>query len=131
MISVIYTILLTLLIIWLSFNVIKIRRKNQISIGDGNDMQLKTAMAAQSNALEYIPIALLLMYPLEYNGAFPLIIHIFGLLLIAGRVIHAKGLLSENIDLRVLSMQITIWVIIGLVITNMIVFPYSKMITLW
>lgn len=133
MISVFYTILLALLIIWLSFNVIKIRRNKKVSVGDGDgdDVQLITAMAAQSNALEYIPISLLLMYPLEYNGAYPVIIHIAGVSLIIGRVIHAHGLLNEKMNLRVLGMQITILVIIGLAIANMIFFPYSKFFTLW
>lgn len=131
MISVFYTILLALLIIWLSFNVIKIRRTKKVSVGDGDDLQLMTAMAAQSNALEYIPISLLLLYPLEYNGAYPVIVHIAGVSLIIGRVIHAHGLLNENMNLRVLGMQITIGVIIGLAIANMIFFPYSKFFTLW
>ncbi len=131
MISVFYTILLALLIIWLSFNVIKIRRNKKVSVGDGDDVQLITAIAAQSNALEYIPISLLLMYPLEYNGAYPMIIHITGVFLIIGRVIHAHGLLNEKMNLRVLGMQITFLVIIGLTIANMIFFPYSKFFTLW
>ena len=130
MISVFYTIILALLIVWLSFNVIKIRRDKGISIGDGDDMQLITAMAAQSNALEYIPISVLLMYPLEYNQAYPVILHIAGIALIIGRIIHANGLLTENLNLRVLGMQITIWVIFGLIFANLIFLPYSKFFTL-
>ena len=97
MISVIYTVLFVLLIIWLSLNVIKLRHSKQISLGDGDDIGLRAAMAAQTNALEYIPIALLLMYPLEYNGAQLIIIHIAGILMLIGRVIHARAMLSNSI----------------------------------
>ena len=131
MISVFYTALFALLIIWLSLNVIKLRHSKQISLGDGDDIDLRAAMAAQANALEFIPIALLLLYPLEYNGAKLVIIHIAGILMLIGRIIHARAMLSNNIKNRVLGMQITIWVIIGLAIANIIFLPYAKFLNLW
>ena len=67
MTSVIYASVLAFLICWLSINVINKRWKNKIDIGYGNNQELETAMAAQSNAIEYIPIALLLLFTLEYN----------------------------------------------------------------
>ena len=87
-------------------------------------------MAAQSNSIEYIPIALLLLFALEYNDANLLIVHLFGLLLITGRIIHAKGILSEAMKIRVLGMHITIYTIIGLAITNFIYLPYEKLLKL-
>ena len=92
---------------------IKIRREKQVNIGDGEDAKLRTAIAARSNAIEYIPLALLLLLLLEYNGAHLVVVHLFGLLLVAGRLIHARALLTENIKSRVVGMQVTIWVIIG------------------
>jgi len=128
MISVIYASIAAFLICWLSLNVIKTRRKTRISIGDGDNNELKTAMAAQFNAIEYIPIALLLLFALEYNKAYILIVHIFGLSLIMGRLIHAKGILYGKIKVRVLGMQITIYTIIGLAVTNFFYLPYTKLI---
>jgi uncharacterized membrane protein YecN with MAPEG domain len=93
--SVIYASISAFLITWLLLNVIKKRRSNRVSIGDGGNEEIKIAMAAQSNAIEYIPIALLLLFALEYNNANLLIVHLLGLLLITGRIIHAKGILSE------------------------------------
>ncbi|UHD16339.1 MAPEG family protein [Thiocapsa bogorovii] len=52
MTTTIYASLSEFLIVWLSLNVIKVRRTKQVSVGDGGDAELKTAMAAQSNALE-------------------------------------------------------------------------------
>jgi uncharacterized membrane protein YecN with MAPEG domain len=128
MTSVIYASLSAFLIVWLSLNVIKKRRSNKVSIGDGGSEELKIAMAAQSNAVEFIPIALLLLFALEYNEANLLIVHFLGLSLIVGRMIHAKGILSKNLKIRVLGMQVTLYTIIGLAIINFAYLPYAKFI---
>ena len=130
MTSAIYASLSALLICWLSLNVIKKRRKYRVSIGDGGNIELRTAMAAQLNAIEYIPIALLLLFALEYNEANIWIVHLFGVALIAGRAIHAHNLLSENLKGRVLGMQITIYTIIGLAVLNIVFLPYDKLLKL-
>jgi uncharacterized membrane protein YecN with MAPEG domain len=127
MISALYASLLAFLICWLSLNVIKKRRINKISIGDGDNEELKTAMAAQSNAIEYIPIALLLLLVLEYNNSNLLFVHALGLSLIAGRILHARGILSGNLKTRILGMQVTIFTIIGLAVINIIYLPYAKL----
>ncbi|MFB1488637.1 MULTISPECIES: MAPEG family protein [unclassified Thiocapsa] len=128
MTSAIYASLSAFLIVWLSLNVIKVRRTKQVSVGDGGDAELKTAMAAQSNALEYLPISLLLLFALEYNGAFLVLVHSLGVLLLVGRVIHARAMLTSHLKRRVLGMQITIWVLIGLALANLIFIPYGKLV---
>jgi len=128
--SALYASFGALLIVWLSLNVIKVRRLKHVSVGDGDDIDLMTAMAAQSNALEYLPIAFLLLFSLEYNGGGLIVVHSFGLLLLIGRIIHAHAILTNNLKTRVVGMQITIWVIIGLAITNLASVPYGKIISL-
>ncbi len=130
MTSAIYASLSAFLICWLSLNVIKKRRENSVSIGDGGNEELKTAIAAQSNAIEYVPITLLLLFALEYNAANIWIIHLFGVALITSRVIHARNLLSNNLSGRVLGMQITIYTIIGLAVLNIVYLPYSHLFKL-
>lgn len=130
MTSVIYASLSAILIVWLSLNVIRKRRKYQVSIGDGGNEDLMSSMAAQSNAIEYIPIALLLLFALEFNNANSLIVHLSGLALISGRIIHAKGILSSNLKTRVLGMQITIYTIIGLAVINFVYLPYAELFEL-
>ncbi|MGB5457964.1 MAG: MAPEG family protein [Gammaproteobacteria bacterium] len=119
-----------MLIIYLSFEVIKTRRKHQISVGDGNNEELQTAQGAQSNAIEYIPISLLLLLYLEYNGASNWIIHLAGITLIIGRIVHAHGLLKRSLSRRVLGMQITIYVLIGLCLLNIAFLPLDKLLGL-
>ena len=125
MTSVIYASIGAFIIVWLSLHVIKIRTAKNIILGDGEDNELITAIAAQMNAVEYIPIALLLLFALEYNNAHLILVHILGITLIAGRIIHAKGLLSSVLKLRVLGMQITIWTIIALAVINILYLLYE------
>ena len=127
MISVIYAVVSAILIIQLSFQVIKTRRKLQISVGDGNNEEMQTVQGAQSNAIEYLPISLILLFYLEFNGAGPWLIHLLGIALVAGRVIHAHGLLNRNLRRRVLGMQITVFVLIGLCLLNLVFLPLEKL----
>lgn len=69
MTSTIYASISALLNCLLSLNVIKLRRKNNVSLGTDNKEELMEAIAAQSNAIEYIPITLLLLFALELNEA--------------------------------------------------------------
>jgi len=71
---------------------------------------------------------LLLLFALEYNGGNIFIVHLLGLSLIVGRITHAKGILSGKLKSRVLGMQITIYIMIGLAILNIIYLPYAKLL---
>jgi uncharacterized protein len=68
MVSSIYAGILALLIVWLSLNVIKLRRGNKVSLGDGGFPELQNAIRAQGNATEYIPISFILLILLELSG---------------------------------------------------------------
>ena len=127
MTTVIYASISAFIISWLSVNVIKKRWQYKVSMGDGGNEQLRTAMAAQSNAIEYIPIALLLIFALEYNGANIILLHVLALLFIVGRILQARGMLTEKLKLRVLGMKITIYTIIGLALINLVYAPYGKL----
>jgi hypothetical protein len=126
--SVIYASLSSLLIIWLSFHVVKLRRKHRISIGDGNREVLKVAIAAHANAIEYIPIALLLLFALEYNQGSLLLVHFLGLSLVISRLLHARAMLSDNLKLRVFAMQVTVLTLVTLALSNFLYLPYGKLL---
>lgn len=120
MISAFYAALSGLLIVKLAIDVIKIRRAKKISIGDGEDKQLQLATRTHANAIEYIPITLLLLFALEFNGASKLLIHALGIAFVTGRVLHALGLPNDDMPKRVLGMQITLYLIIGLAALNLV-----------
>lgn len=123
--ATLYVSIYALIIIWLSMRVIKNRRKHRVSVGDGGVEELQIAMGAQSNSIEYLPITLLLLFALEFNGASAWLIHLFGLVMIAGRVIHVKGMFSKRLQHRVLGMKITIFEIIILAILNLAFFAFN------
>lgn len=118
MITPLFASILALHIIWLSLCVIKVRRRLKVRYGDGGEEELQIARTAQSNAVQYIPIALILLLALELNGASAWLICILGLFLVVGRFIHAFGILKESLSRRILGMQITITTIIGLSAIN-------------
>ena len=128
MTSVIYASTGTLLIIWLSLHVIRIRQRDRVSVGDGGIEELKTAMGAQSNAVEYIPIGLLLLFALQYNGGHMILVHLAGTVLIAGRILHARAMHARDLKGRVLGMQITIYCLIFLAGVNLLYLPWVKLI---
>ncbi|ASI93528.1 hypothetical protein DA096_22510 [Vibrio rotiferianus] len=127
MITALYASALALLLIWLAFQVIKQRRSNKIAYADGGVESLQIARSAQSNASEYIPITLILMALLEYNGASVLWIHLAGIAFVIGRVIHARGILAEDLKGRVTGMKLTFFTMIGLVALNLIYLPYGNL----
>lgn len=125
MITSIYASLAALLIVRLSLAVIKLRRKNRVSVGDGGNEQLQLAIRSHANAVEYIPIALLLLLTLELNGAPAILIHILGVILLIGRILHSMGLPEKDFKKRVLGMQITIYLLIGLAILNILFLAFA------
>jgi len=131
MITSIYASLAVLLIVRLSISVIKLRRKYRISLGDGGNEELQLAIRTHANALEYIPITLLLLLMLELNGAPKILIHLLGLVLITGRIIHAIGLSGKDLQKRVLGMQITVFLLIGLAILNLVFLLLTAPFKLW
>ena len=128
MITAIYASVLALLMCGLAYNVIKARRKNKIRYADGNVEELQIARTAHSNSVDYIPITLILIFILEYNGANIWLIHLAGLSLIIGRIIHCKGILSESLKGRVLGMKITFFTIFALAFLNLLYAPYEKLL---
>jgi uncharacterized membrane protein YecN with MAPEG domain len=80
------------LLLVLSVLVTRQRRKHHVEIGDGGVPALQQAIRAFGNATEYVPAALAGLALLALVGAPPLLIHPIGLILFAGRVLHAFGL---------------------------------------
>lgn len=90
-ITPIYGAILTLLMIALSVRVVLYRRANLISLGDKNDKELLKRMRAQGNCVEYAPLGIVLLLIAELQGAPAIALHLVGLALVAGRVLHAIG----------------------------------------
>lgn len=86
-----YAALSTLLILILAVRVIAYRRSHKIGLGDGDDGELRKRIRAHGNAIEYLPFGLILLLLLELNQTAPLLLHVFGIVLILARLAHAWG----------------------------------------
>ena len=89
-----YASILAVIILWLCFNVVKFRRGQRVEIGDGGDAKGIRYIRAQQNAVEYIPIALILFAICEINGGNTMILHALGVALVFARLIHPGGLIN-------------------------------------
>lgn len=109
-ITPIYAALTALIFLVLSWRVIRYRRAKVISLGDTGDKNLLKRMRAQANCAEYAPIALLLLLLTELAGAPALALHLLGVSIVIGRLLHAYGFAStpQKIILRQLGMVLTL-----------------------
>ena len=112
---------LTIIFVRLSFAVIRLRRKNKVGLGNGGHEELERAIRAQGNFAEYVPFGIILIACLEINGAPWWLVAVPGITLIAGRLIHAKGINMPPPDFsqRVLGMKFTFNTLIALVVLNL------------
>ena len=96
-ISPIYASLLGALIIFLAYRVTTFRRAEGIAIGDEKGSKaMKSAVRAHANAVENIPLGIMLLVILELNHLNPFLTHAFGLILLLSRIAHAYGLSKKN-----------------------------------
>ena len=91
-ITALYAGLLVLVYLVLSTRTIIYRRDHKVEIGDGGDRELLRRMRVHSNFAEYVPIALVTMGLAESLGLPALGLHLIGIVLLAGRIVHAWGL---------------------------------------
>jgi uncharacterized membrane protein YecN with MAPEG domain len=94
-ITALYASLAGLLIVVLGLRTAFGRRASKIGIGDGNDDLLMRRMRVHGNAVENIPIALILLGLLEINMGHPILLHALGATLLVGRLLHVWGLSSS------------------------------------
>ena len=88
--------LLILLILALSGLVVSGRRKHRVSFGDGGNADLQAASRAFGNCAEYATPGMAALILLAGVGAPVWMVHAVGATLLAGRVIHALGLLLQT-----------------------------------
>ncbi|MCL1147536.1 MAPEG family protein [Shewanella marinintestina] len=124
-ISGLYISLTALLIVTLTYRVIKLRRTHKIGIGNAGNESLTLAQRVHANLLENAPIALLLLLVAETNGTHHLVLHVFGCIWLVARVLHAVGLTQGKGGYhigRFWGMLLTWAVIIGLALVNLFSF---------
>lgn len=109
-----YAALLGLMFIALSLHTIRLRRRYRVALGDGNNSLLQRAMRVNANFAEYVPLALLLIYFVELHDGPRLHVHLLGIALVCGRLLHAWGVsqAQENLRYRTAGIMLTFGVLI-------------------
>lgn len=87
-----WTALLLLLMVVLSALVVRQRRTHRVGLGDGGQPTLQQASRAFGNAAEYIPAGIAAMILLSQLRSSFLLIHVIGLLLFIGRLVHGLAI---------------------------------------
>ncbi|MDF2369030.1 MAPEG family protein [Sneathiella sp.] len=96
----IFAALLGLIFFFLSLRTSLERRRAKVSLGDGGDPGLQGAIRAHGNFIEYVPISLLLMAFLEMRAVSIYVVAVLGVMLVAGRCLHAIGISRANASFR-------------------------------
>lgn len=80
MISALYVVLGVLMVMKFALDVVRYRRHYRVAFGDGGFHDLRVAIRIHGNAVETIPLALLLLVMMEMNGADIWMVHLTGLI---------------------------------------------------
>lgn len=91
LISAVYAGLLALLMLALAVRVVLRRRGAGIGIGTGQDRELERRVRVHGNAVEYVPLALIVLVLAEMLGLAALAVNLCGAALLIGRLLHAWG----------------------------------------
>ena len=119
-ITPLYAGIMALMLVVLSVRVVNIRRSLRVPIGDGGSRLLLRRIRAQANFAEYVPMTILLMALAELQGVPVWIIHLIGLMLLVGRIVHSSNISreSETIAIRVVGMVFTFNAVIFAALAN-------------
>lgn len=114
-ITSIYAAVLTLFFVGLTIRTVVLRNKTQTTIGDAGHPDLKRAIRAHGNFAEYVPLALLLIFMVESQGAAVYWVHGLAACLLIGRVSHAYAVsqIKEPMQFRIFGMAMTLACLIG------------------
>jgi uncharacterized membrane protein YecN with MAPEG domain len=89
-----------LLLLVLAYLVVAGRRKHKITLGAGDNPVFNRAIRAHANAAEYIPAGLvgLVLLALMEPATPPWLLHAAGISLTLGRILHAVGLHTGELN---------------------------------
>lgn len=90
-----YAGLCALVVLALAVRVMLLRFRHGVGLGSGGNAELERAIRVHANAIEYVPLALVLLVALALEDTPPAWLHAFGIVLVVARLLHAYGL-SRN-----------------------------------
>jgi uncharacterized membrane protein YecN with MAPEG domain len=120
-ITALYASLFGVMFVMLMVVVIRLRRSLKIGLGDGGNRDMQQAIRVHGNAVECVPLFLILLATFEINHGSPLSLHLFGGTFLLARVLHAWGLyVSSGASTgRVAGTAVTMTLLVALAIANL------------
>lgn len=91
-----YVGLCSLIFLWLTAAVIKTRKQEKVFMGDGGNPRVIRRMRGQMNFIEFVPLSLFVLLVLALGGAPVWVIHVFGTILVIGRVLHGIHFCADD-----------------------------------
>lgn len=95
-ITAVYAGLLGLMLVALSWRIMRMRARLAVVMGDGGEKDINIAVRMQGNFIEYVPMALLLICFDEILGWPSWTVHALCISLLVARVAHVHGLAQKN-----------------------------------
>ena len=95
-ITAIYAGLNGVILLVLAIRVARQRGISKVGLGTAGDAALERAIRIHGNAVESIPIVLILLGLAEACGSRPILLHGMGMALTLGRLLHAWGLTQSS-----------------------------------
>lgn len=108
MITIIYAGLLGLIYVLLSAFVVKGRYSKKMAFGDGGDPEMTKRIRMHGNFAEYVPLGLILLYLVDACQYAGWLVHLLGIMLLVGRVLHAIAIHQAIFRFRVVGMVLTL-----------------------
>jgi uncharacterized protein len=87
-----YLALLALLYTVLALQVGRLRQRDRTAFGDNGSKQLRSAIRAHANFIEYVPIIALMVAMLEMSGLAAIWVHLLMAALLVSRLLHPLGM---------------------------------------
>ena len=111
--TALYAAFAGLFLVFLSARVVSLRREERVSVGHQGNAKLERAIRVQANFIEYAPLSLLMLAMAELQGLPAWGVHVFGVVLVAGRLAHFAGFSRPEAPgrFRVLGMVMTFGVL--------------------
>lgn len=91
-----YTVLNTAILLWFIVATSRLRRRYKVWIGNGGVAHLERVMRGQANAIENMPMTLLLLLVAALLDTPVLALHLLGIGFTAGRILHAWHFIEEK-----------------------------------
>jgi uncharacterized protein len=120
-ITALYAGILSLVMVALAINVTMHRAKLRVPMGDGGNPIMLRMIRLHGNAVEYLPLALVLMAIYEIDGGWHSALHAAGIALVVARILQSWNMWSTDIAGfgRISGQSLTWLTIVALALLNL------------